>query len=245
MQEARSPMNSWPIRPSVHPPDEAPAGLSLSSQRVRLMLITSTQRSVPRSCWVVFFSTQSAWSLPRDLRENPFPFPKRLRCRWPVSETMLVLELFEHPDAPVLPAGPARPDPGQVVWSAGRRRGSSPHCGDWTHYAPKGTENHTGSPVQITLPAPAEGGAPSRWWGGSKICPRPAGLCWQAPPHSSDLGRGGLRVRSPFPVGSRDLWSRCLTSALVRVVVHHDEGRALAPRAHTLRSCDPVVLEIW
>ena len=43
------------IGPSVHPPDEAPAGLSLSSQRVRLMLITSTQRSVPRSCWVVFF----------------------------------------------------------------------------------------------------------------------------------------------------------------------------------------------
>ena len=33
-----------------------PAGLSWSSQRVRLMLITSTQRSVPRSCWVVFFS---------------------------------------------------------------------------------------------------------------------------------------------------------------------------------------------
>ena len=43
------------IGPSVHPPDEAPAGLSLSSQRVRLMLITSTQRFVPRSCWVVFF----------------------------------------------------------------------------------------------------------------------------------------------------------------------------------------------
>ena len=39
----------------VHPPDEAPAGLSLSSQRVRLMLITSTQGSVSRSCWVVFF----------------------------------------------------------------------------------------------------------------------------------------------------------------------------------------------
>ena len=36
-----------------------PAGLSLSSQRVRLMLITSTQGSVSRSCWVVFFS-QSA-----------------------------------------------------------------------------------------------------------------------------------------------------------------------------------------
>ena len=35
--------------------DEAPAGLSLSSQRVRLMLITSTQGSVSRSCWVVFF----------------------------------------------------------------------------------------------------------------------------------------------------------------------------------------------
>ena len=43
------------IGPSVHPPDEAPAGLSLSSQRVRLMLITSTQGSVSRSCWVVFF----------------------------------------------------------------------------------------------------------------------------------------------------------------------------------------------
>ena len=43
------------IGPSVHPPDEAPAGLSLSSQRLRLLLITSTQRSVPRCCWVGFF----------------------------------------------------------------------------------------------------------------------------------------------------------------------------------------------
>ena len=31
--------------------------LSLSSQRVRLMLITSTQGSVSRSCWVVFFDS--------------------------------------------------------------------------------------------------------------------------------------------------------------------------------------------
>ena len=52
---AASVVSTGAIGPSVHPPDEAPAGLSLSSQRVRLMLITSTQRSVPRSCWVVFF----------------------------------------------------------------------------------------------------------------------------------------------------------------------------------------------
>ena len=52
---AASVVSTGAIGPSVHPPDEAPAGLSLSSQRVRLMLITSTQGSVSRSCWVVFF----------------------------------------------------------------------------------------------------------------------------------------------------------------------------------------------
>ena len=52
---AASVVSTGAIGPSVHPPDEAPAGLSLSSQRVRLMLITSTQRSVPRSGWVSFF----------------------------------------------------------------------------------------------------------------------------------------------------------------------------------------------
>ena len=56
---AVSVVSTGAIGPSVHPPDEAPAGLSLSSQRVRLMLITSTQRSVLRSCWVVFFFSLS------------------------------------------------------------------------------------------------------------------------------------------------------------------------------------------
>ena len=41
---AASVVSTGAIRPSVHPPDEAPAGLSLSSQRVRLLLITSTQK---------------------------------------------------------------------------------------------------------------------------------------------------------------------------------------------------------
>ena len=59
---AASVVSTGAIGPSVHPPDEAPAGLSLSSQRVRLMLITSTQGSVHEVCWVVlfFFLTQSA-----------------------------------------------------------------------------------------------------------------------------------------------------------------------------------------
>ena len=52
---AASVVSTGAIGPSVHPLDETSADLSLSSQRVRLMLITSTQESVSRSCWVVFF----------------------------------------------------------------------------------------------------------------------------------------------------------------------------------------------
>ena len=67
---AASVVSTGAIGPSVHPPDEAPAGLSLSSQRVRLMLITSTQRSVPRSCWVVFFHSVCLIVTSRPSRES-------------------------------------------------------------------------------------------------------------------------------------------------------------------------------
>ena len=59
---AASVVTTGAIGPSAHLPDEAPAGLSLSSQRVRLKLSTSTQRSILQSEWVVFFF--SVLSLP-------------------------------------------------------------------------------------------------------------------------------------------------------------------------------------
>ena len=53
----------------------APAGLSLPSQRVRLSLSTSTQRSVQQSEWVVFFSLSLPdRNLETSMRIHSIPF---------------------------------------------------------------------------------------------------------------------------------------------------------------------------
>ena len=58
MTEAAPVVTTGAIGPLAHPPDKAPAGLSSSSQRVRLKLYTITQRSELQSGWVVFFGLE-------------------------------------------------------------------------------------------------------------------------------------------------------------------------------------------